>query len=226
MRRHMGMTAAVVFAVAMTPVSGGWVVTTVEDVPEALVVGEPTTLVFTIRQHGSSLLSGREPTVVLQAPGAGWLARRVRVDARDLGMGRYEATFTPRDTGLAEIVVDADFMRHRIRLLPLPVVARGVEVAPLPPVDRGRHLFVAKGCVSCHIKRDDPVLGERTLQVIGPELSGRRLSEAYLRAKLEDPARNRVVTNQYVQMPDLRLRAPEINALVAYLGGVERVATP
>ena len=216
MRRTLGLLACVL-GLAATPSSGGWVVITMEELPTALHAGEPTTFVFTLRQHGMTLLTDRHPTVTLQAPGAGWFARRNRVEARTIGTGRYAATVTPRDTGPVEIVVDADFMNNRARLLPIPVLAAGADVPRLTAVARGQQLFVGKGCVECHVKEDDPVVYERNDVHIGPDLSGRTFPVAYLRQKLDDPSVNRVRTNDWVVMPTLGLTDDEISALVSYL---------
>jgi hypothetical protein len=76
---------------------------------------------------------------------------------------------------------------------------------------------VAKGCVSCHAKRDDRQNVGRTDVAIGPDLTGRAFDAEWLATKLADPARNRVRTNEFVEMPALDLDEPEITALVQYL---------
>ena len=37
---------------------GGWAVVTVDDLPQAFTVGQPTTIAFSIRQHGVKLMDG------------------------------------------------------------------------------------------------------------------------------------------------------------------------
>ena len=60
MRRAIGTLGLGLLLVAATPGEfGGWTVITVSDLPEYLEVGRPTSLTFTIRQHGQQLLSGR-----------------------------------------------------------------------------------------------------------------------------------------------------------------------
>jgi mono/diheme cytochrome c family protein len=97
------------------------------------------------------------------------------------------------------------------------VVPAGTAVAALPPADRGRQLFVAKGCMSCHAKRDDRTLPGRNDANVGPDLTGRTYPADWLAAKLADPARNRVRANEYVLMPNLGLSEREIASLTGYL---------
>jgi cytochrome c1 len=80
-------------------------------------------------------------------------------------------------------------------------------------VDRGAHLFVAKGCVGCHVNGN---VDRRTLVTIGPELTDRRYPPVYLTKLLADPASVQGV-RQGPRMPNLALREPEIRALVAFI---------
>ena len=38
--------------------AGGWVVITVKDLPDYVVVGKPVTVTYAVRQHGKHLLNG------------------------------------------------------------------------------------------------------------------------------------------------------------------------
>jgi mono/diheme cytochrome c family protein len=221
MRRTIVVLAVAALSIAATWAAvGGWAVITVEDLPDHLEVGKPTTIAFTIRQHGRDLMADLEPTVILREDGAGRLSRGERVDAQSAGRrGVYSAVITPRDTGLFRVTIDANWHAARITLLPLQVVRSGVAVASLASHDRGQQLFVAKGCVTCHLKRDDPALGQEHLDVFTPELSGRQFPAEWLAAKLADPARNRVRYSEWVEMPNLGLNEQEIAALVSYLNG-------
>lgn len=80
-----------------------------------------------------------------------------------------------------------------------------------PPADAatGRALFVAKGCASCHIHN---AFGSAPTS-IGPVLSDYQPDPTYLRRWLRDPAAVKPGT----QMPNLRLSAAEIEALIAFL---------
>ena len=222
MRRILlGAPIAAVLIAAAPSSFGGWTVITVHDLPEYLVAAEATTLEFTIRQHGEELLPGRSPTVILREADGGWFADKRRFAAREVGHGTYRATIQPEGSGNVEITIDADFHRSKSALLPMPVVASGATPASLPAGDRGRQLFVAKGCATCHAKRDDPEVQERHVVSVGPELTGRQLPAEWLAAKLADPASNRVGATNGVVMPDLGLDQREIAALVSFVNGAE-----
>jgi mono/diheme cytochrome c family protein len=220
MRRAIVVLAVAAFSVAATWAAvGGWAVITVEDLPDHLEVGKPTTIEFTIRQHGREPMSDLSPTVILRKDGAGWLSRGVRATARSAGRaGLYSAVITPQDTGFVRITIDANWLAARTTLLPIRVARPGVVVASLASHDRGQQLFVAKGCVTCHVKRDDPAL-DQDIDVFTPELTGRRFPVEWLAEKLADPARNRARYGPNVEMPNLGLDEQEIAALVSYLNG-------
>jgi mono/diheme cytochrome c family protein len=218
MRRALIFPSLSLLLIAATPKAfGGWAVISVHDVPEYLVAGRPTTIAFTIRQHGQEPMNDLEPTVLVRQKGS--RARDPReVAARRAGAaGRYEAVLGPVDTGRVEITIDANWHVAEMALLPVPVVAAGAAPAALPAAEYGRQLFVAKGCVSCHAKRDDRQMVARGSPAIGPDLTGRGFAPEWLATKLADPAGNRVRFNEYVVMPNLELNQREIAALVGYL---------
>lgn len=88
-----------------------------------------------------------------------------------------------------------------------PVVA----TASLAPAELGETLFVAKGCVTCH----EHGRVETTAQSLdfGPDLTYYSAGPEFLHTWLKDPAALRPGT----QMPNLELKAYEIDALVAFL---------
>jgi mono/diheme cytochrome c family protein len=219
MRRALVLPAIGLCLIAATPTPfGGWAVITVEQLPEYLEAGRPVSLAFTVRHHGQVFMDDLEPTVTLRQKGEGRLRGPRAVSAvRGRGPGRYEATLTPGDTGDVRITIDANWHTAETTLLPIRVVPAGVVAEALPLGDRGRQLFVAKGCVSCHTKRDDRQTLGRTDVAIGPDLSGRAFPVEWLATKLADPARNRVRTNKDVVMPNLGLRDGEISALTSYI---------
>ena len=218
MRRSLGVLAAGAVLMAAAPATfGGWAVISVENVPTQLEVGQPTPLTFMILQHGREPLRGLKPTVTVTPEGA----RRGEKVTAEAGRkaGQYVATITPAAAGMVRISIDANW-RHEARteLLPIPVVAR-VAQAPSGPdeVAVGRRLFVAKGCVSCHAKLDDPAIRAFRSVPVGPELTGRTWPAEWLAAKLADPAQVRGGAQGDLTMPDLDLTPSEIAALVAFL---------
>lgn len=78
------------------------------------------------------------------------------------------------------------------------------------PITYGRALFMAKGCNSCHLH--DEALNAWSTE-IGPNLTAYQKTTAYLRVWLKDPKAIKPTT----EMPNLELKADEIEALAAFL---------
>ena len=97
-------------------------------------------------------------------------------------------------------------------------------VAPAVLAERGRALFSAKGCPTCHRKA-----GESNMLEVGPDLTGlaaragtRRQgmsAEAYVRESITSPSAFIVPGFEGRTMPDLGLSATEIETLTAFLLG-------
>ena len=196
--------------VAATPaLRGGWAILTVHELPESLRAGEAVTLTFSMRQHGEQLMAGRAP--VLHVRGDGLLGDRQRVAAeRTRQPGVYRATFTAPDADKALLRVDTDFHDWNVALYPIPVRSA--------PEDRGRSLYVAKGCVGCHTKNDDAALEDYPQMRVGPDLTGRSYPSAWLVQKITDPAsiaEGRRMTGTV--MPQLEVTAAEAQAIASYL---------
>ncbi len=189
---------------------GGWAVITVEALPSYIVAGTPTSLDFMIRQHGVTPLGGLRPTVHLTA---GRTELTVTAKPGRLA-GQYSSTITAPTPGEWTIRIVSGFMNAENTLLPLRAVAAG---APAPRIladaDAGHHLFVAKGCVTCHMRGD---VGGR----MGPDLTVRRYAPAVVSSFLADPESSplsKSIGQNYVRMPNLGLSSREIGSLVAYL---------
>ncbi len=209
MRTWMVLGSATVLMAATPALRGGWAILTVHELPEQLVAGTPTTLTFSLRQHGEHLMAGRAPVVHIRS--GGLLGERQRVEAeRTRQPGVYRATFTPRGVGEAQVRVDTDFHGWTVDLLPIAVgTARG---------DRGRALFVAKGCIGCHTKSDDATLADYAEMRVGPDLTGRSYPTAWLVQKVTDPAsirEGRAATGTV--MPQLEVTAAEAMEIARYL---------
>lgn len=188
---------------------GGWAAITVRELPDYVVAGEPVTLTFVVRQHGVTRLSGLHPSVQARA-GAAVLDAVVK-PGHDAG--EYDATLTPLSAGAWTITIHSGFGTSQVTLLPLRAIAAGAPAPTgVPAPERGRQLFVAKGCVTCHVHRDVEGSGR---VAVGPELSDRRLPLDYLKAFLANPG-IAPVTGAF-RMPNLELKEPEIAALAAFL---------
>jgi mono/diheme cytochrome c family protein len=103
-----------------------------------------------------------------------------------------------------------------VELLPIVAVAPGQAAPVLAAAERGRRLFVAKGCVSCHLHGDVP--GSGKVQV-GPELTALRLPADFLQKFLADPSIAPVAAGTTFRMPNLNLKESEIAALAAFING-------
>jgi hypothetical protein len=228
LRRSIRIAALAAVAVSLVAFTfGGWVVITVDSLPEYAVAGKPTTLTYTVRQHGLTVLGGLRPYVVARNGSA-----EVEAKAGETSPSHYAATMTlPRD-GAWTIDIRSGFMNSTmsIPLMPLRVVAADAP-APLsmPDALRGKHLFVAKGCVTCHVHPETQAWESISA---GPNLTGRRYVPEVLAAFLDDPDKSPLSNNPksgsggvtYVRMPKLGLDPREITALVAFVNGGNTIA--
>jgi len=190
---------------------GGWASITVEDLPDYGVVRQPLNLTFTVRQHGVTKLSDLEPRV--EARGAGTSAAAVAM--RGTEAGQYTARLVLSEAGEWTITIHSGFGPSRVTLVPMQVIAANAQPpAALPAADRGKRLFVAKGCVSCHLHGD--VKGSGVVAV-GPDLTNRHLAPEYLQRFLADPS----MIGSANRMPNLNLKQTEIAALIAFLNKTE-----
>ena len=183
--------------------AGGWAVITVEALPDYVVAGKPVVLGFSVRQHGKTLLSGLKAKVEATA---GRLEASAAVTPGQRA-GYYTATVTLPQAGEWTITIHSGFHNSRVALLPLQAIDPGVgSPLPLPETERGRRLFVAKGCVTCHQNGG-----------AGQNLAGRRYPADYLKQFLADPAAAAAARKGTSRMPNLNLEPQEIAALVAFI---------
>ncbi|HYK82095.1 MAG TPA: cytochrome c [Gemmatimonadales bacterium] len=182
---------------------GGWAVITVEDLPDYLVAGEPVSLTFTVRQHGVRPLEALTPTIEARS---GSLRERVAATpGREAG--QYTASLAVPQAGSWTVTIHSGFLSSTTTLVPLEAVAASSRSLPeLAETERGRRLFVAKGCATCHLHG-----------VVGPDLAGVRVPPDFLKQFLANPAILAAASHQAFPMPNLHLKAGEIDALVAYL---------
>ncbi|MBI4502005.1 MAG: c-type cytochrome [Gemmatimonadetes bacterium] len=206
--RSLGVLALAGLALPlMAAAYGGWAVITMDDLPEYVVAGRPVTLTFTVRQHGRTLLSGLQAEVEARAGG-----NRLRVAAEPLTeSGRYRATLTLPQAGEWTFTVHSGFMNSRATLLPISAVEAGSRPVALTDTERGRRLFLAKGCFTCHLHRE---FNQPSVEV-GPELTGTRLAANYIQNVLAHP--ETAPRSGNTMMPNLHLSEREVVALSAFL---------
>jgi len=84
----------------------------------------------------------------------------------------------------------------------------------IPPAELGRQLFIAKGCITCHVNtKVEAVSTHWTIDVGAPDLSKFSASPEALRLRLKDPT----LVKSDTQMPNLHLADDEIEALIAFI---------
>jgi cytochrome c551/c552 len=192
-------------------VFGGWAVVTVENPPEHLTVGVPFTLEYSVRQHGQTMLDGLSGQVEAKAKN-----RTERVDARaGTTKGKYVATLVLPGEGSWTITVHSGFGPSRTTMKPITVTAAGAPVVAMSVAERGEHLFVAKGCVTCHVE----------MKVIPTDVRSNKYDEKFVKQLLTDPKSVPKRHNAGVEMPNLNLKSAEISALAAYLAGPNSTGT-
>jgi len=197
---------------------GGWAAITVENLPEYVVARQPVSLTFTVRQHGVRPLTGLQPRVEATS---GTLTTTAAATPGTEG-GQYTAALMLPDTGDWAITIHSGFGNSTTTLLPIKAIAPDARAPrPLADAERGRRLFVAKGCVTCHLHRDVSA----TSIGVGPELTGRRSPPEYLTRFLANPPAVYAGPKPgSFEMPNLHLKPPEITALIAFLNTERQVA--
>jgi mono/diheme cytochrome c family protein len=119
------------------------------------------------------------------------------------------------------LTIESGFMRSKAKLLPIRAVEAGTRPLPtLAPEERGRRLFVAKGCVTCHTHGD----AKSEIGDGAPELTGKKFAPSYLAEFLMNPKIKPSTMKNGWQMPNLQLKQPEVAALVAFINSDQRVA--
>ena len=84
----------------------------------------------------------------------------------------------------------------------------------LSQVEYGRQLFIAKGCITCHVNTRAASRSEYwTIEMGATNLSNFSASPEVLFIRLKDPAAAKSDT----KMPNLALKEEEIEALIAFL---------
>lgn len=197
---------------------GGWATVSVQSVPDYLVVGKATELTFSVRQHAVEPLIGLSPEIVATSA-----RNEITVKARDIGSGRYRADVTVPATGDWRIVINSGFGKSRGELLPIRAYASAPATIAMTDADRGRVLFAAKACVTCHVHGGVDIKGEAN--DAGPDLTEKRFAAQYLAQFLNNPSIKPASDPRKGQMPRPDLRSADIPLLVAFINAERRTAT-
>jgi len=219
-RRLLPLFAVALSAVAASAFTfgrGGWAVITVEDLPEHLVAGKPVELSFLVRQHGVTLMSGLRPTVFAKSG-----KTEVHVSANPgKKSGGYSATLAVPTTGDWTITIASGFLNNNLTLAPVAAIgANAAAPRVIAAADRGKQLFIAKGCTTCHVH--GAVEGSGRVNA-GPELTPKRYQAEYLAKLLDDPSIAKT-PGQMNTMPKLELKATEVAAIAAFINADRQVS--
>ena len=98
---------------------GGWATISVEKLPDKVVTGQPLDLVFVVKQHGVTPLSGLKPT--LEVKGAGAVTRVEASPGKE--KGQYKATVVLAQAGSYFITIHSGFGESRLTLPAISAVA-------------------------------------------------------------------------------------------------------
>jgi mono/diheme cytochrome c family protein len=206
----VGLTLAIVRLDA-----GGWAVVTLKDVPDYMVAGKPVSLTYAVRQHGVHLTPGLSGWIEAR-DARGGVVKALAAPASDTGY--YLAKLTLPTPGDWTVTVVSGFLDSKSAGLAMRVVASGDQIAKLGDAERGKVLFAAKGCVTCHTHTDvSPKAG------FAPDLSSPRFAAEYLTTFLADPS-IKAPSRPGFLMPNLQLTHGEIGALVAFLSAEPKQA--
>jgi cytochrome c551/c552 len=188
---------------------GGWATTSVHELPDHAVVGQPMNLAFTVRQHGEHPLGDLSPRIEATA-GSQRFTTTAKAAARS---GDYVASINFPRAADWTVTIHSGFGNQKLTLMPLQVVDASTRPRALSQIERGQRLFAAKGCVGCHVHAAvNPE--ERTLGA--PELTMRQFPPEYLGKFLRDPSVKTVWAKEW-KMPNPQLRDAEVSALIAFL---------
>ena len=215
---------------------GGWAVVKVNKIPDAWVVGKPLILSWEVRQHGIRRMGAEDNLIpTLEARSGSRVVRGTAAAYSEEGWKGFRGTIVFPATGDWQVTINSGFGGARAVLVPWRVVdsvrtIRGtveehlatLGIPRFSEVERGRRLFAAQGCVTCHVHRAVEITGQ--MSTAAPELTDRRLPAEYLARFLANPS-IKPETPGKMRMPNLDLREKEITPLVAFLTAEQRAAT-
>ncbi|HEX3053407.1 MAG TPA: c-type cytochrome [Aggregatilineaceae bacterium] len=223
MRRWILPFTVIILLLSISPVwAGGWSVTTLDELPEHVITGEPLEIGFVVRQHGTHTLEDLNPIVVATHAESD---EQIEAEAEEDTPGHYTVELTFPTDGLWNWTISA-FGPDQ----PMPALtvfdagdvtmmdSESDEDMPALCSERGAALFVAKGCASCH-QHADAGFDEYASVNEGPQLTTYEGDPDFLREWIADPVSVKPQTN----MPALNLSEDEIEALILFLNADEAV---
>lgn len=129
---------------------------------------------------------------------------------------RTRSRMTMGLTALCLMVALASFIPGsavpKVEAQDVPTAQPAVE-SSITQVELGRRLFIAKGCITCHVNQKVVSSSYWTVEIGAPNLTNFSASPEALFLRLKDPASVKSDT----KMPNLGLSETEIEALIAFI---------
>ena len=121
-RKFIILAGLIAFLFAATPaLAGGWVLITLDSLPEGIHAGEPVEISFMVRQHGQTPTHNVSPILVATNTITG---ERIRVEAEKAReTGRFIVTVDFPSTGVWEWSISAEPYAQYTTLAPINVLA-------------------------------------------------------------------------------------------------------
>lgn len=218
--------------------AGGWVVTTLEALPADVQAGQPIHMDFMVRQHGQTPVHLAEAYLHMVHQETGELMQIAANPVAPEGRHRVTVTFPHPGVWVCTFVPSPFAANGEIKITviegdrrPKSPPSTGfsswldwlrqwfahpgraqTQSPTLTPVEQGKILFVAKGCVSCH-RHDQVVVPWSTAH--GRDLSNYSAEPDFVHHWLRNAWA--LTAGQQWRMPTLELGDSEIDALVAFL---------
>ncbi|KAA3647841.1 MAG: hypothetical protein DWQ07_02320 [Chloroflexi bacterium] len=233
----MVLAGALVFSVNYAQ-AGGWAVVSLVELPRSIKVNEVVELQFRVLQHGVTPAANLESYVELMHVASGdefsfqgqydSLAEVYSVEVSFPKEGEWQwqiVAFGEHAMPILNVTATPEAANDRVSTVWWRVWLDNIFGRPAAPQEKlpltqmyssdeeyGAALFIAKGCVTCHMHSDVPNSGAY-VSSFTPDLTNFSASETYLQAWLADPLSIKPDTD----MPNLGLNDEEIRALIAFL---------
>lgn len=213
---------------ALPVAAGNWVVITLEQLPQHVRAGEALELVIVVRQHGQHPIHVDGQLIATHQSSG----ESIRFPAKRLKQpGHHQITATFPKAGVWNWYFEPSPFPANGEFAPLTVLPneeefsgwwhwlqrylkemRPTAVQKMSQAEYGRHLFLAKGCASCHLHSEARL--EWSTE-IGANLTNYEPNSEFLEVWLRDAWE--LTANKQWRMPTLELTDEEIEALVAFL---------
>ena len=183
---------------------------TLKDVPEYMVAGKSVSLTYAVRQHGVHLTPGLSGWIEAR-DARGAIVKALATPASDTGYYLAKLTLPTPATGRSRS--HSGFIESKSAPSRCGSSRAAIRSPRLADAERGKLLFAAKGCTSCHTHTG---VSNPTAWASRRTSAHRGFAAPYLKTFLADPS-IKTPSRPGLMMPNLQLTHGEIGALVAFL---------